>query len=184
VEPALIGLLGVILGVLLSNLLARALEIRRRFDRETDLIIAIHAEIVAGMRRTMEQTDTDEASYAKSDDDPFAMSDRTDFVFESIKADPAVLPKEVIHSVVRYYKLAAQSNAQTDGLLTPQFKAQNPSSRRKYVGQLLELLVEQEKAGRNALEALEQAAAGRGDDSLPRLRDEAGIALDKTRSEV
>jgi len=121
---------------------------------------------------------------AIQDDDPFGIADSTDFVFESIRNDPAILPKAVVHRVVRYYKLAAQSNALTDGLLLPAFRRQLPASRHKYVRQLMDLLVEQEAAGLAALAALEDEAERRNETTLPDLRVQAGIVLDATTREA
>lgn len=46
---AVIGLLGLVLGVLLSKLTEVLVEDRKRNSRETDLVIAIHAEISASI---------------------------------------------------------------------------------------------------------------------------------------
>jgi hypothetical protein len=174
-DAGLSTLIGAILGAFAAGLIARLLDIRRRYERETELVIALHAEIVASLKRTAEQTKKEERSYAALEQDPFGIADETDYVFESIKYDPATLPKKIVYPIIRYYKLAGQSNAQTKGLLLPAFMAQKDESKRKYVGQLLELLDEQFAAGLQALESLENEATRRGQDDLPALRKEAGI---------
>ena len=174
-DAGLATLIGAILGAFASGLIGRLLDIRRRYERETELVIALHAEIVASLKRTAEQTRNEERKYAVLEQDPFAMADETDYVFDSIKSDPATLPKKIVYPIIRYYKLAGQSNAQTRGLLLPAFMAQKEDAKRKYVGQLLELLDEQFAAGLEALRSLESEAARRGQDDLPALRKEAGI---------
>jgi hypothetical protein len=174
-DAGLSTLIGAILGAFAAGLIARVLDIRRRYERETELVVALHAEIVASLKRTAEQTKKEERSYASLEQDPFGIADETDYVFESVKADPATLPKKIVYPIIRYYKLAGQSNAQTKGLLLPAFMTQKDESKRKYVGQLLDLLDEQFAAGLQALESLENEAARRGQDDLPALRKEAGI---------
>jgi hypothetical protein len=180
-DTGLSTLIGAILGAFASGLIARLLDIRRRYERETELVVALHAEIVASLKRTAEQTDKEERSYAAIDQDPFGIADETDYVFESIKTDPAMLPKQIIYPVIRYYKLAGQSNAQTRGLLLPQFTGQKSESKHKYVRQLLDLLDEQLAANLIALESLEKEAARRGQDDLPALRREAGIEFTEVK---
>lgn len=170
------GLLGAILGVLLSGLVAGLQEKRRRYDRQTELLVALHAEIVASITKVKEQNTEGEQIYASGNPSPFAVADDTDFVFESMKSDPAVLPKDVIYPIIRYYKLAGQSNGQVRGLSMDAFRFdQGPAEKSKYVAQLMELMQEQEKSGITALEALEKAASARGEDGLTAHRIRAGI---------
>ncbi|MBX3569337.1 MAG: hypothetical protein KF914_14855 [Rhizobiaceae bacterium] len=165
--------LATLLAAIVEGIVALWMERRRLHVRQGELLVAIHAEIVAGLKRVEEQTATEEQEYAINDDDPFGIPDETDFVFESIKENPAVLPRDVIHSVVRYYKLAAQSNAMTKGLLDPLFHRQPGGAKRKFVGQIIDLMREQEKAAMRALEDIEREAASRSEPDLARYRQPA-----------
>lgn len=102
----LTGALG-FLGVLVTGSIAvftwlsnkqheRRLEKRRRLDRQIDMVFALHAEIAAGLGAVADQQEEDEARYLVADEWPAGPSDRTDFVFETLKADLSVLPQSVI----------------------------------------------------------------------------------------
>ncbi|KQT42026.1 hypothetical protein ASG43_17260 [Aureimonas sp. Leaf454] len=152
---ALIGLLGVVIGILLGKGLDRLLDLRRRRDRQIDMVFALHAEIAAGLGAVEEQTETSQAAYLVEDEWPFGPSDRTDFVFEGLKADLTVLPQEVIHPVVRYYRLALQSNLMIDHIEHEGYARQPPAARKRYAINLIALLNTQKMAADAALLALE-----------------------------
>jgi hypothetical protein len=147
-----------------GKLLEIWIEHRRRLQRGTDLLCALHAEILAGVGASDEQLTPDERRYALSDATPFATPDDTDFVFAEVRGDISVLPQPVIHSVVAYYRKALQSNAMTRDLRDPCFLAQPEGHKRKFVRQLLEIADEQTYAGRAALVELRKAANERGID--------------------
>lgn len=179
---AALSALATLLAAFIGGIVALWLERRRLHVRQGELLVAIHAEIVAGLKRVEEQTTSEERDYAGSDNDPFGVPDETDFVFQSIRDNPAVLPREVIHSVVRYYKLAAQSNAMTRGLLEPLFQTQAPAAKQKFVGQIIDLMREQEQAAMRALEDIERAALARAEPDLAGLRNYR--SLDVAKSEA
>lgn len=155
-DTTLVGLIGGLIGLLLSNLIAILIERHRRHERMLDILTAIHAEILAGDWAVEMQTDPDEEAYAIDNELPFGPADESDFVFDSIKADLSILPIEVIHEIVRYYKLAAQSNLYTNDLKHPLFREQKPDEKRKYVRNLMGLMEEQAIAARLALDAIER----------------------------
>ncbi|MBT9289275.1 hypothetical protein [Prosthecodimorpha staleyi] len=169
-EAAVVGMLGALLVLILSKVLDRVLEMRRRHDRTLDLLTALHAEIVAGTAAASLQTDDEEARYAEENETPFAPADETDFVFESIKSDLSLLPVEVAHEVVLYYKLAMRSNIYTNDTRHPLFQQQTPDEKRKYMRNLGALLREQQAAGLAALTAIEMASAIRFGADLGRKR--------------
>jgi len=158
----LVGLLGVILGVLLGKALERFLDLRRRRDRQVDMVFALHAEIAAGLGAAAEQTAPAERDNLLSDEWPFGPSDRTDFVFENLKADVSILPQAVIHSTVRYYRLAEQSNRLVEFLDDERYGTLRPDERRRYALNILDKLREQTAAGQGALDALEAFMARNG----------------------
>ena len=170
---AAVSAVATLLAAFVGAVVALWLERRRQHVRQGELLVAIHAEIVAGLRRVEEQTTREEQEYAGADADPFGVPDDTDFVFQSIKGNLAILPRDVIYAVVRYYKLAAQSNAMTRGLVEPLFQMQQPVAKQKYVRQIIELMGEQELAAQRALQDIERAVEARGEDSLGRYREAA-----------
>jgi hypothetical protein len=162
VDTALIGLLGALLGIAVTALFTRLLEVKKRSERETELVIAIHAEIVAGYDASTEQTKTEERAKLLVNDLPFGPADETDHVFNSIKSDLTILPMSVIHEVISYYKLASQSNLYTNDFKHVLYEKQSPEERRAYRRNLIDLLDAQNKAAERAIRALEREAASRG----------------------
>jgi hypothetical protein len=73
-------------------------------------------------------------------------------VFNSIKDDISILPVEVIHQVVAYYRCAERSNLLTEDLRTDDFKAQPEPRREAFV---IGLMGEVEKQSDAAIEALD-----------------------------
>lgn len=154
----LIALTSALLGILLSNGFAVLIAQRQRKQRTLDMVIALHAEIDAGVRTIGRQLTEDEIRYAMLNSNPFATPDNTDTIFNSVKDDLSILPIEVIHEVVRYYRLASQTNLMTADLRDPMFARQKQSERQKFVGSLVRLGNEQFAAGIAALGALENFA--------------------------
>ncbi|MBL8107839.1 MAG: hypothetical protein JNJ72_19890, partial [Anaerolineales bacterium] len=76
-------------------------EVNLREQRVLDLVVALHAEILAGVLANRRQLTPEEAEYALRQAEPFTTPDKTDFVFESLKGDISILPAEVIHAVVQ-----------------------------------------------------------------------------------
>lgn len=159
-----------LVAAVLGGFLGLWIERQRQHYRQGELLVAVHAEIVAGLRRAVEQTTTKEADYAIHNETPFGIPDETDFVFLSIKDNLSLLPRDAIHSVVRYYKLAAQGNAITRGLTDPNFQRQSRTEKSKYVTQLIELLEEQEAAAHVALDDIESAIRMRHEPGLHNYR--------------
>ncbi|KQT64196.1 MULTISPECIES: hypothetical protein [unclassified Aureimonas] len=159
---ALIGLVGVVIGILLGKGLERILDLKRRQDRQVDMVFALHAEISAGLGAVEEQTEPHQASYLVADEWPFGPSDRTDFVFAALKSDLTVLPQEAIHPVVRYYRLAEQSNLMIDHIEHEGYSRQPPDARKRYAQNLIALLNTQRRSGEAALAALEHCISGWG----------------------
>jgi DNA-binding transcriptional LysR family regulator len=154
----LIALTSALLGILLSNGFAVLIAHKQRKQRTLDLVIALHAEIDAGVRTIGRQLTEDEIRYAMRNSNPFATPDNTDTIYNSVKDDLSILPIEVIHEVVRYYRLASQTNLMTADLRDPMFARQKQSERQKFVGSLVRLGNEQFAAGIAALAALEHFA--------------------------
>lgn len=152
---ALIGLLGVVVGILLGKGLERLLDLRRRRDREIDMVFALHAEISAGRSAARDQNAPEEAAYLVENEFPAGPSDRTDFVFETLKPDLSVLPQQVIHQIVLYYRLAEQSNLMVDFLTTQSYERQSTDERKRFRQNIMAGLRDQEAAAERALASLE-----------------------------
>ncbi|MBI2720024.1 MAG: hypothetical protein HYX36_14880 [Rhizobiales bacterium] len=177
---AVIGALGTIaaafVGVLTWYLASSADRRRERDDRDAqrradalqrdqrvlDLVVALHSEILAGIVANRRQLTADEADYAMHQETPFATADETDFVFDSVKGDLSILPAEVIHAVVQYYRAARQSNLLTRDLRDPYFLSQTPAEKRRIIALLLQIVELQKLLGEAAIKDLADFAVAHG----------------------
>jgi len=176
----LIGAFGSVLaafvGVLTWYLASRADRRRERDDREAarrseetqreqrvlDLVVALHSEILAGIVANRRQLTAEDAAYALKQKNPFATPDETDFVFDAVKNDLSILPAEVIHSVVQYYRAAKQSNLLTGDLRDPNFLTQSAKEKRRIIELLLQIVELQKLLGEAAVTDLAAYAARHG----------------------
>ncbi|WP_108661666.1 hypothetical protein [Acuticoccus kandeliae] len=159
---AILGLFGIVVGVLLGKLLELLHDEWRRRRKEIDMVFALHAEISAGWSHTGEISTTVDADYLLVNGAPVGPADRTDFVFDSLKADLSILPQPVIHTVVRYYRVVEQANLFVDFLEKPQFSRQDEAERRRFAEKVVAKLAEQDFAAAEALAALERYVETRG----------------------
>ena len=113
-DPALVGLLGVVLGVVLSNSAARVLDTMRRRERVRDVQTALRAEIRSDLNRlsiidpaehldaVVERIGGSEltpTSYT-----PFVPRESDSVVFDAIVSEIHFLPTETVDAVVLYFK--------------------------------------------------------------------------------
>ena len=163
-EAAVISALTAVIVVVLTNFISRLLEARRKQETTLEYVSALHAEIVAGLDTAEQQTSEKEANYSRQDTSPYAVADDTDFVFDSIGNDITLLPVDVIHEVVFYYKLSKRSILLTKALNDAEFRKQGPNEVRKFIDGILDLLKQQERAARLAINALEAYSQSCGRD--------------------
>lgn len=141
---------------------ARNAEEQQRDQRVLDIVVALHSEILAGIVANRRQLTPEDADYAMRQKTPFATADETDFVFDSVKTDLSILPAEVIHSVVQYYRAARQSNLLTNDLRDPFFLKQTAAEKRRIIGLLLQVVELQKILGEAAVKDLAEYARIRG----------------------
>ena len=108
-SATLVGILGVVLGVLLSNIAVRILEYLRRRERMQDVATAIRAEIRSHRQRLLLfSSDAAEkiVNRIRNEDGytPFVPSEGESFVLRAIVVEIHFLPTEVIDPVVYYYR--------------------------------------------------------------------------------
>ncbi len=113
-DPALIGILGVVVGVVLSNSAARLLDAMRRRERVRDVQTALRAEIRSDLNRLSiidpaEHLDAVveriEGSALKADSyTPFVPRESDSIVFDAIVSEIHLLPTETVDAVVLYFK--------------------------------------------------------------------------------
>lgn len=161
----------------------RHAEERLREQRVLDIVVALHSEILAGIVANRRQLTKEDAEYAMAQKTPFATADDTDFVFDSVKDDLSILPAEVIHSVVQYYRTAKQSNLLTADLRDPYFLKQTPKEKRRIIGHLLQVVETQKILGEAALTDLSAFAGNQGLD-LKANEARAGKLLLQAREEM
>ena len=142
----------------------RQVEELQRNQRVLDLVVALHSEILAGIVANRRQLSAEDVNYALRQTQPFTTADETDFVFDSLKGDISILPAEVIHSVVQYYRVAMQSNLVTKDLRDPYFLKQPVDERRRIISFLLQLVELQKILGEAAIADLAKFASGSGID--------------------
>jgi hypothetical protein len=142
----------------------RLAEEKAREQRVLDIVVALHSEILAGVVANRRQLTPEDVEYALNQTNPFTTADETDFVFDSLKGDISILPAEVIHSVVQYYRVALQSNLVTKDLRDPYFLAQPVGERRRIIAFLLQIIELQKLLGEEALKDLAVYAAKSGID--------------------
>ena len=144
---ALAGLLGVVIGILRRQVPGAVARHRAaQGSGRSTWWSRLHAEIAAGRTAASEQSAGPNAAYMVENDFPAGPSDRTDFVFEALKSDLSILPQQVIHQVVLYYRLAEQSNLMVEFLWTDIYARQNEVERRRFRENLLAGLKDQERA--------------------------------------
>ncbi len=158
-------------------------EEAQREQRVLDIVVALHSEILAGIVANRRQLTREDAEYAMAQETPFATADETDFVFDSVKSDLSILPAEVIHSVVQYYRIAMQSNLMTRDLRDPYFLEQTADEKRRIIGLLLQIVETQKILGEAALADLSDYATTRGLD-LSRNEQRAEGMLQQARDEL
>ncbi|CAN5374950.1 hypothetical protein BH10PSE7_BH10PSE7_22260 [soil metagenome] len=198
---ALIGAIGTIaaafIGVLTWYLASRAdrrreeaerqiqiaRDIEARDQRVLDVVVALHSEILAGTLANRRQLTESEAQYALHQVTPFATADETDFVFDAVRADITILPAQVIHSVVQYYRAARQSNLLTRDLRDPYFLTQTPDEKRRIISMLLQIVELQKILGEAAIIDLAEFASQYGID-LKRNEERATGLMDQARADI
>ena len=154
-DRIVIAAIAVVAGAVFGKTLEVVIAVLGRRRKRIDMVVALHAEILAGTMAATEQTTPEAARRLADTDLPFGPSDRADFVFEALKADLSILPQSVIHSVVRYYRLAEQSNRLVEYLEKDEYKTLPDAGKTRYAGFILDKLNEQQRAARGALAALE-----------------------------
>ena len=158
-------------------------DIESRDQRVLDIVVALHSEILAGTLANRRQLSDREARYALEQTTPFATPDETDFVFDAVKADITILPAQVIHSVVQYYRAARQSNLLTRDLRDPYFLAQTPPEKRRIISMLLQIVELQKMLGEAAIADLAAYASQYGLD-LKENEERATGLMDKARLDI
>ena len=109
-EPALIAVVGAVVGILLTNGIRLVLDARARAERVRDIQTALRAEI-RSHRRSLEvfsegtvQSEVLTHIEAEAGYSPFVNREVDPFIFDAIVGEIHVLPGAVIDPVVLYYR--------------------------------------------------------------------------------
>ena len=146
---------------------------RLRQERIDDIVRAVHAEIVTGIVLYQRQIDPIEVNRTINDTSPFATPDETDFVFNSIKDEISILPSEVVHSVVAYYRVAQQTNLIIRDFRDADFKRQSLMAKQRFLSGYIALIEILKHRGDRAAAKLSEYAHERGfDEKLDRAKEE------------
>ena len=100
-----------------------------------------------------------------------------------MRNDLSILPAEVIHSVVQYYRAARQSNLLTKDLRDPSFLAQTAEEKRRIISLLLQIVELQKILGEAALADLAAFASQSGVDLSANERRATSL-IERARSEL
>lgn len=138
----------------------QAAELTALRKKSMDLVRALHAEIVAGVSFYGEQTTDNEVAYSIDELSPFATPDDTDFVFDNVQGDLTILPSQVIHAVVAYYRVQKQLNLMIADFRSEQFLAQDKAAKAKYMEGYIRISAVLVQRGRTAIKLLEDHAPG------------------------
>lgn len=148
-----------------------------RREKIADMVTAIFAEITASdfsadlqaseasedyALEMVEVGEPEDGSAAANPEIPFAVPDQSNFVFEAISKDLSLLPQEIIHPIVLYYKLVIQTNDYVRTLSDPIFRGLSPERRALLVRDLVNLNRAQAEQGDRALEAIAAFAKKEG----------------------
>jgi hypothetical protein len=127
VETAVVGIVGALIGILVTNAIRLYLDWRLRQERVRDIQTALRAEI-RSQRHTLEQYGDAERSEAVVDEilstggfTPFLAQFVGSFVFEAVIRDVHVLPGPVIDPVVLYHRQVRSMTALIDDMRSPGF---------------------------------------------------------------
>lgn len=129
-ETAIVGIVGALIGSLLTNVLRIFFDWRNRRERVRDIQTALRAEI-RSQRHTME----DYADAGRAEDvisrivdgsqpefTPFLAQPVGSFVFDAIVSDVHILPGKVIDPVVLYYRQFRSLAALIEDMRTDAFR--------------------------------------------------------------
>ncbi len=127
-DVALVGVLGAVIGILLTNALTLIYDWRRRKERIRDVQTSLRAEI-RSHRRWLESFDEEKreggaAVKVKEPGDffaPFIPREVDTFVFDAIVAEIHILPGTVIDPATLYYRQMKALQAFAEDLRTEKF---------------------------------------------------------------
>ena len=168
-DPALIGLVGVIVGVVLSNLAVRYLDSIRRRERMQDVRTAIRAEIRSHRARLLlfepasSEQQISEKLMVSPGFTPFIPREPQSFVFEAIVAEIHILPTQIIDPTIYYYRQIATLAQFAEDLRSDRYLALEPNRK-------LEMYKDYVAMGRYALQLADEAIAAIEKSSVSRSR--------------
>jgi hypothetical protein len=162
-SATLVGILGVVLGVLLSNIAVRILEYLRRRERMQDVATAIRAEIRSHRQRLLLfSSDAAEkiVNRIRNEDGytPFVPSEGESFVLRAIVVEIHFLPTEVIDPVVYYYRQIEALGQFAEDLRSDRFADLEAARKAEIYSDYVAMGDHALRLANEAIEALEQAS--------------------------
>ncbi len=157
-ETAIVGIVGALIGILLTNVLRVYFDWRDRREKVRDIQTALRAEI-RSHRHALE--DFDDEAFAdeiirrmegSQDYTPFITREADPPIFSAAVGEIHILPGEVIDAVVIYYRQARSLAAMIEDMRDPSFGVL-PSERK------VQMYRDYRGLGRYALELADEALA-------------------------
>jgi hypothetical protein len=165
-SSALVGILGIVVGVLLSNVAARILEYLRRRERIKDVSTAIRAEIRSHRQRLLlfggdpighivEKIRRNEGYTL------FVPSEGKSFVLDAIVGEIHILPTGVIDPVVYYYRQIEALGQFAQDLRSDRFASLEAPRKAEMYTDYIAMGAHALKLANEAIEVLEQTSVAR-----------------------
>ena len=177
-EPAFIGVLGLVLGVILSNSAVRILEALRRRERIQDIRTALRAEIrcqrhtLLQFKEAADRGDIAERFARPSESGatftPFVPREAPSFVFDAIVGEIHILPIEIIDPVVYYYRQIATLTEFAEDLRSERYLTLEAARKAEMYQDYLAMGVYALALADEAIEAIEQTSITRLRPGRPR----------------
>jgi len=132
-EPALIAIIGAVVGILLTNGIKLVLDARARAEQVRDIQTALRAEIRSHRRSLEVFLDEDRRNgvvtqiLTESGYSPFVPREADAFIFSAVLGEIHILPGAVIDPVVLYYRQWHSLAALTDDMRSEPFYPLSPA---------------------------------------------------------
>jgi hypothetical protein len=173
VEAGVVGVLGALVGILLSNVLTVLLDLRRRHERVIDVQTSLRAEIRSHWRRLgpMDLEARAAAIVAKIREEaekrssftPFIPREDDNVVFENVASEIHILPNDVIDAVVLYYSQLNTISRFVEDLRSDTFATLEPERKIEMYRDYIAMKGQARDFAEEAIRALDVSLASQSD---------------------
>jgi hypothetical protein len=168
-DTAIVGVLGALIGVLLSNAMTMLLDVRRRRERIKDVQTSLRAEIRSHWRRLGHQDlaaraelivrRMTEAAKTNQSYAPFIPREDRNIIFDALTIEINILPNDVIDPVVLYYTQINAISHFSEDLRGEQFKLLDAKRRIEMYEDYIAMKEQARDFAEEAIRALDRSLA-------------------------